>query len=96
LKNDAVSALFLDIKSAYDNVHCGTLIDRLKAVGFLGNLLAFIFNLVSSRELEANYGWLGLKDWSYKGLPQVSVLSLTSYSLYMAGIKSKSTRTANC
>jgi hypothetical protein len=28
--------------------------DRLKAAGFSGNLLAFIFNLVSLRELEAN------------------------------------------
>jgi hypothetical protein len=35
----------------YDNVHCGTLMDRLKAVGFLGNLLAFIFNLVTAWEL---------------------------------------------
>jgi hypothetical protein len=65
------------------------LIDRLKAVGFSGNLLAFVFILVSSRELEANYGRLDLKDWTYKGLPQGSVLSPTLYSLYMAGIKSK-------
>jgi hypothetical protein len=59
---NTVSALFLDIKSAYDNVHCGTLLDKLKAVDFSENLLAFFFNLVSSRELEANYGWLDLKD----------------------------------
>jgi hypothetical protein len=26
-ERNSVSALFLDIKSAYDNVHCGTLID---------------------------------------------------------------------
>jgi retron-type reverse transcriptase len=68
--------------------------DRLKAVGISGNLLAFILNLVSSRELEANYGWLGLKDWTYKGLPQGSVLSPTVYSLYIAGLKSKINR--NC
>jgi potassium voltage-gated channel Eag-related subfamily H protein 8 len=48
-----------------------------RQVGFSGNLLAFIFNLVSARELEANYGWLDLKDWTYKGLPQGSVLSPT-------------------
>jgi hypothetical protein len=36
--------------------------DRFKAVGFSGNMLAFIFNLVASREDEANYGWLDLKD----------------------------------
>jgi hypothetical protein len=56
-------------------------------VDFSGNLLAFTFNLVSSRELEANYGWLDLKDWTYKGLLQSSVLSPTLYSLYMAGLK---------
>jgi retron-type reverse transcriptase len=76
-ERNTISALFLDIKSVYDNVHCGTLMDRLKAVGFSGNLLAFIFNLVSSRELKANNGWLDLKDWTYKGLPQGSVLSPT-------------------
>jgi hypothetical protein len=45
--------------------------DRLKAIGSSGTLLAFIFNLVSSRDLEANYGWLDLKDWTYGILPQV-------------------------
>jgi hypothetical protein len=55
-KRKTVSALFLDIKSACDSIYCGTLMERLKAVGFSGNLLAFICNLVSSRELEANYG----------------------------------------
>jgi hypothetical protein len=51
-EQNTVSALFLDVKSAYD-VHCGTLMDRLKAVGFSGNLPVFIFNPASSRELEA-------------------------------------------
>jgi hypothetical protein len=62
--------------------------DRLKAVGYSGNLLAFTFNLVSSRELEANYGCLALKDWAYKGLQQGTVPS-PLYSLSMAGLKSK-------
>jgi hypothetical protein len=69
-------ALFLEIKSAYDKVHCSILMDRLKAEGFSGNLLAFIFNLVSSRELAANYGWLDLKDWTYKGLSYGTILTL--------------------
>jgi hypothetical protein len=66
-----VSAIFLDIRSAYDNVHCSTFRDRLKAGGFSRNLLALIFILVSSRELEAKYGWPDLKDWTYKGLHRV-------------------------
>jgi hypothetical protein len=66
--------------------------DRLKALGFSGNLLALIFTLVSSKELEANYGWLDLKDWTYKGLPQVSVLSPTLYSLHMAGLQTRRIR----
>jgi hypothetical protein len=65
------------------------LLDRLKEVGFSGNMLAFISNVVSSRELEANYGWLDLKDWTYKGLLQGNVLSPTLNSIYMAGRKSK-------
>jgi hypothetical protein len=88
-ERNTVSALFLDIKSAYDNVHCSTLMGRLEAGGFSGNLLAFISNLVSWRELEATYGWLDLKVWTYKGLPQGNFLSSTLYSLYMAGLNSK-------
>jgi hypothetical protein len=70
-EGNMVLVLFLDIKSAYYSAHCGTLMDNLKVVGFS----AFNFNLVSSRELEANCGWLDLKDWTYEGLPQGSVLS---------------------
>jgi hypothetical protein len=55
---------------------------RLKAVGFSGNLLAFFFNVVYFRKLAAYYRWIDLKDWTYKGLPQVIVLSPTLYSLY--------------
>jgi hypothetical protein len=78
-ERNTVSALFLDIKNANDNVHCGTSVDRLKVVGYSGSLLASIYYLVSSRDLEANYAWLDLKDCSYKGLHQVSVLSPTSF-----------------
>jgi hypothetical protein len=68
-ERNTVSALFLDINSPYNKVDWGTLMDRLKAVDFSGNQLAFIYNLVSSRELEANYGWVDLKDWTCKSLP---------------------------
>jgi hypothetical protein len=67
----------------------------LKAVGFSGNLLAFFFNLASSKELEADYGWLDLKDWVYKSLPPHIVSRSTLCSLLIAGLKSKFNRTAN-
>jgi hypothetical protein len=38
--------------------------DGFKATGFSGNQLAFFFNPVSSRKLEANYAGLDLKDWT--------------------------------
>jgi hypothetical protein len=41
-EHNTVLALFLDIKRAYNNVHCETSMDRLKAVGFSGNLSGFI------------------------------------------------------
>jgi hypothetical protein len=39
--------------------------ERLKAVIFSGYLIALIFKLVSSRKLEASYGWLDVKYWAY-------------------------------
>jgi hypothetical protein len=45
--------------------------DRLKAVVFSDNLLAFVYDLVSSMELEANYGWLDLEDWITKAYRRV-------------------------
>jgi hypothetical protein len=39
-ERNMVSALFFDIKIAYDNVHCGNLMERLKAVGFSGKQAA--------------------------------------------------------
>jgi hypothetical protein len=41
----------------------------LKEIGFSGNVLAFVFNLVPLRELEEKYGWLDHKDWPCKGFP---------------------------
>lgn len=42
--NAAMPALFLDIESAYDNVLADILIEKLKYLGFLSNMMAFIFN----------------------------------------------------
>jgi hypothetical protein len=63
--------------------------DRLKCAGLSGNLLAFIFNLVSPRELEASLGWLDLKNWTYKGIPHGSALSPILHSVHIVGPISK-------
>jgi hypothetical protein len=44
----------------------------LKEIGFSGNVIAFVFNLISLRELEKNYGWLDLKNWACKGFLRVA------------------------
>jgi hypothetical protein len=58
------AALFLDIKSAYDNVCNDILVDRLKEIGLPGNLLVFISNLTSERELFIRYAELQYSGWT--------------------------------
>jgi hypothetical protein len=87
---NTVSVAFLGIKSSYDNAHCGTQGSRL-----LRKSVSILLYLASSKELEANSGWLDLKDWEYKSLPPHSVSSLTLRSLLKARLKSKFNRTAN-
>lgn len=50
--NAAMLAVFLDTESAYDNVLSDILIEKLTYLSFPSNILAFIFNLVSSRLLN--------------------------------------------
>ncbi|XP_044011968.1 uncharacterized protein LOC122854972 [Aphidius gifuensis] len=82
-KGNEVSAMFLDIKGAYDNVLPDLLIDNLKNLGLPGNLLSFIYNLISSRKLHAKYGDFEEVGWTSKGLLQGSVLSPLLYALYL-------------
>ena len=73
---DAASpTVFLDIKSAYDNVLADVSIEKLKLVGFSSNLLAFVHNLVSARSLSFKFGDIEEVRWAHRGLPQGIVLS---------------------
>lgn len=88
-KTDAVvPAVFLDIRSAYDNVLADVLIDKLKRIGFPSNLLAFIFNLVSARSLSFKFGDIDETRWVYRGLPQGSVLNPILYAIYVMELES--------
>lgn len=82
-ENKNLVALFIDIKGAYDNVLAEVLIDRLKRLGFPPTLLNFVYNLVARRQLNISFGDIHETLWSYRGLPQGSVLSPILYSLYM-------------
>jgi hypothetical protein len=86
-ERNTVTALFLDIKSAYDNVCIDILVDRIKEIGMPGNLLAFISNLTSQRELFFRCGELQWSGRSYRGLPHGDVLSLMLYALCTSELK---------
>jgi retron-type reverse transcriptase len=86
-ERNTVATLLLDIKSAYDNIRISILVDRLKEMGLLDNLLAFIINLTSEREIFVRYGELQCPGWTYRGLPQGSVLSPVLYALCTSKLK---------
>lgn len=78
-----VSSLFLDIKSAYDNVLVDVLIERLKGIGLPNGILTFIYNLCSERNLHRRYGPIDEVCKCVRGLTQGGVLSPILYTLYI-------------
>lgn len=85
---ETVSAVFLDIQSAYDNVLADVLLERLRILGFPSSILAFIFNFVSSRSLSFKFSDIDEARWSYKGLSQGSVRSPLLYAIYVMKLES--------
>jgi hypothetical protein len=54
-ERNMVAVLFLNIKNVYYNVRIDVLVDKIKEIGLLGSILAFIFSLTSERELFVRY-----------------------------------------
>lgn len=79
----STTAIFLDIRGAYDNVLSDVLINILKSIGISGKSLKFIYNLTHRRILHFRYGDIDEYRQVYRGLPQGSVLSPILYSLYV-------------
>lgn len=77
-KNESVVAVFLDIKSAYDNVSIKLLKRKLEVLSFPIHLTNFIIKLLSGRiiKIESHSRII------WKGLPQGSVLSPILYNIY--------------
>ncbi|XP_018305536.1 uncharacterized protein [Mycetomoellerius zeteki] len=83
-KQDTV-ALFIDIKSAFDNVLPHILIQDLQKLEFPPLTLSFINNLISYHTIQfINQDSISESRASFKGTPQLgSVLSPTLFNLYL-------------
>lgn len=79
----AVSSMFVDIQSAYDNVLSDILVHKLQKLGIPPLTVRFIYNRVSARHLTCSFGELEKDFWVFRDLPQGSVLSSLFYTLYV-------------
>uniref|UniRef100_A0A1B6C2K7 Uncharacterized protein n=1 Tax=Clastoptera arizonana TaxID=38151 RepID=A0A1B6C2K7_9HEMI len=80
------AAMFIDIKGAYNEVIPNILIEKLKRIGLSGNILFFIYKLVSYRHLFFRYGDLNISYCTYRGVTQGGVLSPHLYSIYQGDL----------
>lgn len=87
-KKDPVTAVFLDIKGAYDNVIPKILINDLIDLGLPKKIVAFIDNLISKRNIIYCLNNNIEEKSVCKGLPQGSVLSPILYSIYTRKLES--------
>lgn len=86
-QNQFTAAMFLDIKAAYNNVLIDILLEKLARIGFPNEILAFIQNLVYSRKVICRFEKIDEIRWSFKDLPQGSVLSPLLYNIYVSELE---------
>lgn len=82
LKNH-LTAVFLDIKGAYDNVDPEILIRDLIELKLPKNFILFIYNLISIRYIQFVNCLGNIVRPTFKGLPQGSILSPILFSIYI-------------
>lgn len=82
-KSNSVSAVFLDIQRAYDNVHFNLLVDKMSILGIPVQVINNICNLYCHRNIfiRINNNLIGPRTASF-GLPQGSILSPILYIIY--------------
>lgn len=87
-EDSAVSAAFLDIQAAFDNVLADILVGKMVKLGISPETCRFIYNLVLARQVTCRCGEDEEVFWLYKCLPQGSVLSPILYSIYVTELDS--------
>lgn len=87
-KNQYTIAVFLDIKSAFDNVDIFTLYDNMLNYNIPPQLCNLIFNLMNNRlvHVKDKNGTLHGPNTATQGLPQGSALAPILFNLYISGI----------
>lgn len=86
--NKFVSAVFLDISAAYDNVLIPILLKKLQDLSVPLKFVRFIFNILSERFINLTSTDSNFSRTIYKGLPQGSVLSPILYNVYTVDLES--------
>lgn len=82
-RNMSISALFIDIEGAYDNINLYILTQKMLEIGIPQAIISNIFKLYSTRNLYIKTnGGLTSPRQSRVGLPQGSILSPLLYIIY--------------
>lgn len=81
-------AFFMDIKDAFDNVLWDILLNRLVKLHVPDSYIAFVYNMISHRNMHFRFNEIDEIRIVNKGLPQGCVLSPILYSLYTAELES--------
>ena len=82
IKKDHLVAVFFDLEKAYDTTCKYGIMNDLHDIGLKGRLPVFVQNFLSNREFKVRVGsTLSEAHNQEQGVPQVSILSVTLFSL---------------